>query len=62
MQVKNGSRWSSSDGTVFIVIGTMIIEDKEWVYYRAERPKDHMPEEFSCYTESFINRFSPLPE
>lgn len=62
MQVKNGSRWSSSDGTVFIVIGTTMIEDKEWVYYRAERPKDHMPEEFSCYAESFTLRFSRLPE
>jgi len=62
MEIKNGSRWSGSDGLVFIVIGTMIIEGKDWVYYRADRPKAGMPEEFSCYTESFISRFRPLPE
>lgn len=62
MAVKNGSRWSSTDGTVFVVIGTMLIEGKDWVYYRAEKPKDHMPDEFSCYQESFVERFSPLPE
>ena len=62
MEIKNGSRWSSADGTVFIVIGTMLLEGKEWVYYRAEKPKDHMPEEFSCYQESFVGRFSPMPE
>ena len=62
MAVKNGSRWSSTDGTVFVVIGTMLIEGKDWVYYRAEKPKDHMPDEFSSYQESFVERFSPLPE
>ncbi len=62
MEIKNGSRWSGSDGTVFVVIGTMIVEGKEWVYYRSEKQKDHMPKEFSCYTESFLNRFRSLPE
>ncbi len=60
MEVKNGSRWSGSDSVIFVVIGTMILENKEWVYYRAEKPKDHMPEEFSCYKESFLSRFKPM--
>jgi len=62
MEIKNGSRWSGADSAIFIVIGSMILEGNEWVYYRAEKPKDHMPEEFSCYKESFLNRFRPLPE
>lgn len=62
MEIKNGSRWHGSDSTVFVVIGTMLVEGKDWVYYRAEKPKDHMPAEYSCYQESFLSRFRPLPE
>jgi hypothetical protein len=62
MEVKNGSRWDGASSGVFVVIGSMVIEGKEWIYYRAEKPKDHMPEEFSCYKESFLSRFRPLPE
>ncbi len=62
MDISMGSKWSSQDGTEFQVIGTMILEGKEWVYYRASKPKDHMPEEFSCYKESFLSRFTKLPE
>lgn len=62
MEIKNGTRWSSSEGKVFVIISTTIVEGKEWVYYRSEKPRDHLPDEFSCYTESFLSRFSPLPE
>ena len=62
MQIVNGSRWAGTDGKVFIVINTTNLDGHDWVYYRAEKPKDHMPEEFSCYKESFLNRFRPLPE
>lgn len=61
-EIKNGSRWSGPDGVVFTVIGTMIIEGKNWVYYRSEKNKDHLPKEFSCFEESFLARFRPLPE
>lgn len=61
-QIKNGSRWSGSDGKVFVVIGTMIVDGKDWVYYRSEKTSDHLPKEFSCYEESFLTRFNPLPE
>jgi hypothetical protein len=60
--IKMGSRWSGGDGKIFTVIGTMIIEDKNWVYYRAEKPKDHHPSEYSCFEESFLARFRSLPE
>ena len=62
MEIKNGSRWWSNDGRIFVVISTALLEEKEWVYYRTERPVEHLPKEFSCYQESFISRFSLLPE
>ena len=61
-QIKNGSRWSGSDGKVFVVISTTTLEDKDWVYYRAEKFQDHMPNEYSCYEESFLARLRPEPE
>ena len=62
MEIVNGSRWWTSKGQTFVVISTALVEDKEWVYYRTEQPVDHLPKEFSCYKESFLSRFSPLPE
>jgi hypothetical protein len=62
MEIKNGSKWFSSNQKVFVVISTATIEGKDWVYYRAEQPVDHLPSEFSCYVESFLSRFTPLPE
>lgn len=62
MEIKNGSRWWANGGKVFVVISTATLEDKDWIYYRAEQPVDHLPAEFSCYRESFLSRFSPLPE
>lgn len=61
-QIKIGSKWTGTEGRNFVVISTMQIEGKNWVYYRAENPKDHMPKEFSCFEESFLVRFRPLPE
>lgn len=60
--LESGSRWASADGKVFIIITTTTIDGHDWVYYRSERPVDHLPKEFSCYTESFLSRFSKLPE
>lgn len=62
MEILNGSRWWGVDGRVFVVITTASVEGHEWVYYRTDQPVDHLPKEFSCYTESFLSRFSPLPE
>ena len=60
--IKQGSKWEGSDGKVCVVISTTVIEGKDWVYYRAEKPQDHMPTEFSCYEESFLARFRERPE
>ena len=62
MVIQNGSRWYGTDGRVFVVIHTTSVDGHDWVYYRSEQPIDHLPKEFSCYQESFISRFNPLPE
>jgi hypothetical protein len=61
-QIKRGSRWSGGDDKVFVVIGTLPIEQKIWVHYRLEKPVDHMPAEFCCFEESFLVRFRQLPD
>jgi len=62
MDIKNGSRWVGTEGRVFVVINRTNLEGKDWIYYRSEQPVDHLPEEFSCYEESFLGRFTLLPE
>ena len=62
MEIKNGSKWSGSEGKTFIVINTTTIDGHDWVYYRLEQPVDDKPSEFSCYVESFVSRFTPCPE
>jgi len=58
--LKEGSRWDGSD-KVFVVISEVKTEDgHEWVHYRED--KGVPPKEYSCYKESFLQRFRPLPE
>lgn len=59
MKVQEGSRWWSSNGKKFTVIHVLEQEGHVWVHYRDESKE---PKEYSCYLESFILRFSPLPE
>lgn len=58
--IKEGSSWhGANDRTEFTVLHT--VDDEEghtWVHYRDNRPN---PKEYSCYKESFLQRFSPLP-
>ena len=53
---KDGSIWTAGDRKVFTVINTIKIDEHTWVYYRDDK------REYSCYVESFLQRFSPLPE
>jgi hypothetical protein len=58
--VKAGTKWSASNGKVFHVISVIELEGNTWVHYILEDKKD--PKEYSCYQESFLSRFNPLPE
>lgn len=65
MKVKAGSLWWSGDSRKFRVISVANIEGKDWVHYREDLgpkfPREQC-KEFSCYLESFVERFSELPE
>ena len=55
---KNGSRWSSQNGLiVFRVLHTIEIDGHIWVHYRDD---DNGEREYSCYVESFLERFREI--
>ena len=58
--IETGSKWGTSDGKVFVVLKEINIDGKDWVYYRDNF--NTPPNEYSCYKESFVVRFYPLPE
>lgn len=61
--IKPGSKWWSGGGKFFRVISVTEIEGKTWVYYREDTmSKDVESKEYSCYAESFFQRFSEVPE
>ena len=64
MQIKEGSLWWASNDKKFRVLSVTQAEGHTWVHYRDE-PKgfaDKNLREYSCYVESFLQRFRQLPE
>jgi hypothetical protein len=59
MKIKDGSRWEGNDAK-FIVLHEIETDGHEWIHYRDE--KGDPPREYSCYKESFLQRFRQLPE
>jgi hypothetical protein len=59
--VTRGSRWCAGQGERFLVLDVITIEGYTWVHYRDDKNKE-TPGEYSCYLESFLQRFSRLPE
>jgi hypothetical protein len=60
--IKQGSKWSGGD-KAFIVLHIVEQDGHTWVHYRSEKPGvSGTPQEYSCYQESFVARFKPLPE
>ena len=62
MIIKEGTRWVADNdfSKVFIVLHEVEVDGHTWVHYRAE--KGNPPNEYSCYKESFLVRFSKTPE
>lgn len=58
---KDGSTWYGIHGTKFRVITTITLDNKHWVHYINIDVLDE-PKEYSCYVESFLERFKELPE
>ena len=59
---KDGSKWSGTDGSVFHVMHTIKLKGKVWIYYHKDKPRENDPADYSCYLESFLERFRELPE
>jgi hypothetical protein len=62
--IKVGSRWEGVD-TQFRVLAVVEADGHTWVHYREDLGiKVPVLEcrEYSCYEESFLARFRPLPE
>jgi hypothetical protein len=61
MKLKEGSRWTGNDHSKkFIVLSEVQLDDGVWIYYRDELGDP--PREYSCYKDSFLSRFTALPE
>jgi hypothetical protein len=59
---KDGSRWTGGNRDTFRILNTVKeLEGHTWVHYIKENAEGD-PREYSCYLESFLQRFSPLPE
>jgi hypothetical protein len=60
--IKEGSKWDSANGKVFRVIQVVEVEGHTWIHYINDRLPENENREYSCYLESFLSRFTPLPE
>lgn len=61
--VKEGSRWTGTSGSdTYHVIHVIELDGHTWVHYIKETSPEHENREYSCYLESFITRFRPIPE
>jgi hypothetical protein len=56
--VNIGSKWKSSDSVEFVVISRVEIDGNIWVHYRKENTSP--PQEFSCFEQAFLARFTPF--
>jgi hypothetical protein len=60
---KIGSKWSGTGREVFHVLHTIELDGNTWVHYIKETKKEtNEPREYSCYLESFLQRFTPIVE
>ena len=62
--VKEGSLWRTADGKKFRVLSIVETNGHTWVHYRNELDAVSQKDanEYSCYIESFVERFSSTPD
>jgi hypothetical protein len=59
IEVKEGTRWASSDGNVFHVMSVVQCPDGHtWVHYEQDNIGESRT--FSCWVDSFTLRFIPI--
>jgi hypothetical protein len=55
---KTGSRWTSPDNyVIFRVLHTIELDGRTWIHYCQEDDGD---QSYSCYVESFLERFREI--
>ncbi len=59
-KVEVGSLWWGADGKKFMVLHVIEQEGHTWVHYRKDQKESN--DEYSCYIESFLARFTELPK
>jgi hypothetical protein len=64
MIIKQGSKWWTGSDKKFVVLHVIEQDGHTWVHYRDENNQslETGPQEYSCYAESFLNRFSLILE
>lgn len=63
--VKEGTIWWGGDRKKFRVISVTEVNGHTWVFYREEPGmfvSEKSCQEYSCYIESFVERFRQLPD
>ena len=61
MNIKLGSRWAGAGyRQIFVVLAEVKLDDTIWIHYRDEAGEP--PREYSCFKDSFLSRFTSLPE
>jgi len=58
MIVKEGSTWKDSKGVEYVIIHIIKQDGHDWVHYRNNAKTE--PTEYSCYVESFLQRFTQV--
>lgn len=58
VKVTTGSKWWSGDRYKFIVTDLKKVDKHTWVFYKNQETD----QEYNCYLEAFLNRFTELPE
>lgn len=56
---KEGSIWQEQSGITFRVITTIILDNKYWIHY-INNGTTNRTREYSCYLESFLERFTEV--
>lgn len=60
--IREGSKWDSGQGKIFRVLHTIEVDGHTWIHYIKDNAPEDKTREYSCYLESFLSRFTPLPE
>ena len=59
--VESGSKWMGAEGNQFRVLNVVTLEDGHtWVYYIKNNADPESCREYSCYVESFLERFTEI--